>query len=92
MLGPGRPPWVVELKTFIAVACLAVHATLGGLLHIRRLAHVAHDSNSGTGRLPVALHNVLQRKVAEEHADAPLAKFNVTLATGAGEAGDTGSD
>lgn len=92
VLGPGRPPWVVQLEALVAVACLAVHAALGGLLHSRWLAHIAHDGDSGTGRLPVALHNSLQCEVAEEHADAPLAQLYVTLATWAWEAGDAGGD
>lgn len=92
VLGPGCPPRVVQLEALIAVARLAVHAALGGLLHSRRLAQVAHDGDSGTGRLPVALHNALQREVSEEHADAPLAQLYVTLATWAWEAGDTGGD
>lgn len=92
VLGPGRPPWVVQLEALVAVARLAVHAALGGLLHSRRLAHVAHDGDSSTGRLPVALHNVLQCEVAEEHADAPFTQFYVVLATWAREAGDTRGD
>lgn len=92
MLGPRRPPWVVQLEALVAVAGLAVHAALGGLLHSRWLAQVAHDSDCGTGRLPVALHNALQREVAEEHADTPLAQLYVTLATWAWEAGDAGGD
>lgn len=92
MLGPGRPPWVVQLKALIAVACLAVHAALGGLLHSRRLAHIAHDGHSSTGRLSVALHNALQREVAEKHADASLTQFDVALTAWAWEACDAGGD
>lgn len=92
MLGPGRPPWVIQLEALIAVARLAIHAALGSFLHSRRLAHVAHDGDSCTGRLPVALHNTFQCEVAEEHADAPLAQLYVTLTTWAWEAGDTVGD
>lgn len=92
VLGPGRPPWVVHLEALVAVARLAVHAALGGFLYGGWLAHVAHDGHGRAGRLPVALHNALQREVAEEHADAPLAQLYVALATWAREAGDAGGD
>lgn len=92
MLGPGCPPWMVQLKALVAIARLAVHAALGGLLHSRWLAHIAHDGHSSTGRLSVALYNTLQGEVAEEHADAPLTQFYVTLTAWAWEAGDTWGD
>lgn len=90
VLSPGRSPRVVQLEAFVAVACLAVHAAFGGLLHSRRLAYVAHDGDGGTGRLPVALYDALQCEVAEEHADAPLTQLYVALAAWAWEAGDAG--
>ena len=91
MLGLGRAPGVVQLEALVAVAGLAVHAALGGLLRRqRRLAHVAHDGHGGTGRLPVALHDVLQREVAEEHADAALAQLDVVLAARARDGRDAG--
>ena len=91
VLGLGGPPGVVQLEALVAVASLAVHAALGGLLRRqRRLAHVAHDGHGGARRLPVALHDVLQREVAEEHADAPLAQLDVVLAARAGDGRDAG--
>lgn len=92
MLGPGRPPWVVQLEALVAVARLTVHAALGGLLNSRRLANVAHDGDRGTGRLPVAFHDALQCEVAEEHVDAAFAQLYVTLATWTWKAGDAGGD
>lgn len=84
----GRAPWVVQLEALVAVAGLAVHAALGGLLLLRRLADVAHDGDGGAGRLPVALHDALQGEVAEQHADAALAQVDVVLAARARDGGD----
>lgn len=92
VLGFGCAPGVVQLEALVAVTGLAVHAALGGLLQRGRLANVAHDGDGGSRRLPVALHDALQREVAEEHANAPLAEVDVVLATGTREGGDAGSD
>lgn len=89
MLRFGRAPGVVQLEALVAVAGLTVHAALGGLLR-RRLTHVAHDGHRGPRRLPVPLHDTLQREVAEEHADAALPEVDVVLAAWAGEGGDAG--
>lgn len=89
MLGFGGAPWVVELEALVAVAGLAVHAALGGLL-LGRLAHVAHDGHGGAGRLPVALHNAFQGEVPEEHAHAPLTQVHIVLAAWARESGNAG--
>lgn len=91
VLGFRCTPRVVHLEALIAVAGLAVHAALGGLLH-RWLARAAHDGDGCAGRLPVALHDALQREVAEEHADAALAQINVVLAARAREGGDARRD
>lgn len=88
MLGLGRAPWVVHLEALVAVAGFAVHAALGGLLLLQRLADVAHDGDGSAGRLPVALHDALQSEVAEEHADAALAQVDVVLAARARDGGD----
>lgn len=90
MLGLGRAPGVVQLEALVAVAGLAVHAALGGLLQLRWFADVAHDGHGGARRLPVALHDALQGEVAEQHADAALAQVDVVLAAGAGDGGDPG--
>lgn len=92
MLGFGRAPGVVELEALVAVARPAVHAALGGLLLLRGLAAVAHDGHGGAGRLAVALHDVLQGEVAEQHADAALAQVDVVLAAGARDGGDPRGD
>lgn len=91
MLSLGCAPGVVQLEALVTVAGLAVHAALGGLLLLWRLADVAHDGNGSAGGLTVALHNALQREVTEQHADAALAKVDVVLAAGAWDGGDTGS-
>lgn len=88
VLGLGRAPGVVQLEALVAVARPAVHAALGGLLLLRRLAHVAHDGHGGAGGLPVALHDALQGEVAKQHADAALAEVDVVLAAGARDGGD----
>lgn len=84
----GRAPGVVKLETLIAVAGLAVHAALGGFLLLWRLTDVAHDGDGSAGCLPVALHDALQGEVAEQHANAALAKVNVMLAARARNGGD----
>ncbi len=91
MLGFGRSPGVVHLEALVAEAGLAVHAALGGLLS-GRLAGVAHDGHGRAGRLPVALHDALQSKVSEEHADPALPEINVMLTAGTREGGDPRSD
>lgn len=88
MLGFGRAPGVVQLEALVAVAGPAVHAALGGLLLLRRLADVAHDCHGGASSLPVALDDALQGEVPEEHADAALAQVDVVLAAGARNGGD----
>lgn len=82
---------MVQLETLVAVARLAVHAALRGFLLQRRLADVAHDGDGRASRLSVALDNVLQGEVAEQHADAALAEVDVVLAAGARNGGDPGS-
>lgn len=59
MLSLWRAPGVVHLEALVTVARLAVHAALGGLLLLRRLADVAHDGDGRAGRLAVALHDAL---------------------------------
>lgn len=88
MLRFGRAPRVMQLETLVAVAGLAVHAALGGLLLLRRLADVAHDGDGSSRRLPVALHDALQGEIAEQHANAALAKVDVVLAARARDGGD----
>lgn len=88
MLSLRRAPGMVHLEALVAVARLAVHAALGGLLLLRRLADVAHDGHGRAGRLAVALHDALQGEVAKQHADAPLAEVDVVLAAGAWDGGD----
>lgn len=83
---------MVQLKAFVTVAGLAVHAALRGLLYDGRLTHVTHDGNGGACRLSVALHDALQRKVPEQHTDAPLTEIDITLAAGAREGGDARRD
>lgn len=90
MLSFGRAPRVVQLEALVTVASLAVHAALGRLLLLWRLADVAHDGDSGAGRLAVALNNALQGEVAEQHADATLSEVDVVLAAGARDGGDPG--
>ncbi len=88
MLSFGCPPGVVQLEALIAVAGLAVHAALCGLLQLWRLADVAHDCDGCAGGLAVALDNALQGEVTEQHADAALAEVNVVLAAGAWNGSD----
>lgn len=90
MLSFGRTPRVVQLEALVTVASLAVHAALGRLLLLWRLADVAHDGDSGAGRLAVAFDDALQGEVAEQHADAALPQVNVVLAAGARDGGDPG--
>ncbi len=88
MLSFGCAPGVVQLEALIAVASLAVHTALGGLLQLRRLTDVAHDRDGGAGRLAVALDDALQCEVAEQHADAALTEVDVVLAARARDGGD----
>ena len=46
MLGAGRPPRVVQLKTFIAEAGSAVGTALGGLQGLGRFAELAHHRHA----------------------------------------------
>lgn len=88
MLGFGRAPGVVQLEALVAVASPAVHAALGGLLLLWRLAGVAHDGHGGASRLAVALDDALQGEVPKQHADAALAEVDVVLAARARNGGD----
>lgn len=91
MLSFGCAPGVVQLEALVAVAGLAVHTALGGLLQLRRLTDVAHDCDGGASGLAVALDDALQGEVAEQHADATLAEVNVVMAAWAWDGGDPGS-
>lgn len=91
MLSFGRTPRVVQFEALIAVAGLAVHAALCGLLLLRRFADVAHDGDRGASGLSVPLHDALQGEVAEQHADAALAQIDVMLAAWTRDGGDLGS-
>lgn len=82
---------MVQLEALVAVASLAVHAALGGLLLLRRLTDVTHDRDGRAGGLAVALNDALQSEVTEQHADAALAKVYVVLAAWAWDGGDPGS-
>lgn len=56
MLGPRRPPGMIELKALITEISFAVGTTLGGLQSLRRLTELAHHSNiSQTHRVPVSM-------------------------------------
>lgn len=46
MLCPWRPPWVIQLETFVTEIGSAVSAALGGLQSLRRLTKLAHDSHT----------------------------------------------
>lgn len=91
MLSFGCAPGMVQLEALVAVAGLAVHAALCGLLLLRRLADVAHDCDGRAGRLAVALDDALQGEVTEQHTDAALAEVDVVLTAGARDGGDPGS-
>lgn len=91
VLGFGCAPGVVQLEALVAVARLAVHAALCGLLQLWRFADVAHDGDGCAGSLPIALDDALQGEVSEQHADAALAQIYVVLAARAWDGGDPGS-
>lgn len=91
VLSFGRAPGVVQLEALVAVAGLAVHAALRGLLLLWRLTDVAHDCDSCPGSLAVALDDAFQSEVAKQHADAALAEVYVVLAAWARDGGDPGS-
>lgn len=86
VLSFGCAPWVVQLEALVTEAGLAVHAALCSLL-LRRLTDVARDGDGRAGGLAVALDDVLQGEVAEQHADAALAEVDVVLAARARDGG-----
>lgn len=88
MLSFGCAPGVVQLEALVAEASLAVHAALCSLLQLWRLTDVTHDGDGCAGGLAVALDDVLQGEVAEQHADAALAEVDVVLASRARDGGD----
>lgn len=90
MLSFGCSPGVMQLEALVAVASLAVHAALRGLLLLCRLADVTHDCDGGPGGLAIALDNALKGEVTEQHANATLTKVDVVLAAGAWDGGDPG--
>jgi len=87
----GRAPGMVQLEALVTVAGLAVHAALRSLLLQWRLTGVTHDGDGCPGGLAVALDDVLQGEVTEQHADAALTEVDVMLAARAWDGGDPGS-
>lgn len=88
MLSFGCAPGVVQLEALVTVASLAVHTALCSLLLLWRLTDVTHDRDGCAGSLAVALNDVLQGEVTEQHADAALTKVDVMLAARAWDGGD----
>lgn len=72
-------PGMVYLKTFIAIACTAVHAALCGLLRWR-FAEVTHDGYGCPGCLPVSFHNCFQSKIPKQAIDTTFSKINIMQA------------
>ena len=46
VLGPWRPPWVIQLETLVAEIGPAVGAALRGLQSLRRFTELAHHGHA----------------------------------------------